>query len=263
MRRARRLAATLAIAILVAPAVAAAERAKLGGSPASMRRQHDAAVAQELRFLRTPAQVRALAARGQLERVSSGSDFALSKVSYPFARPEVRVFIERLAAQYHAEVGEKLVVTSLTRPAALQPRNAHALSVHPAGMAVDFRVPANAAGRRWLEKTLLSLERTGVLDVTRERMPPHYHVAVFPAAYRAYVDRVNGPGAFAAAAAPPAPAPAPVAGDGHAPTSELPRASASPIVAGEGTPAALGLLAGTLAATLVALLLRARPALIR
>jgi hypothetical protein len=84
--------------------------------------------------------------------------------------------------------GEKLIVTSLVRPTDLQPRNAHKLSVHPAGMAVDFRVPSTASERSWLEKALLGLENAGVLDVTREHTPPHYHVAVFPAEYVAYAD---------------------------------------------------------------------------
>jgi hypothetical protein len=78
------------------------------------------------------------------------------------------------------------VVTSLTRPISEQPRNSHRLSVHPTGMAVDLRVPADSGARRWLENTLLSLENNGVLDVTKEKSPPHYHVAVFPLKYEAY-----------------------------------------------------------------------------
>jgi hypothetical protein len=102
----------------------------------------------------------------------------------------VKLFIERLGRQYFDAHGTPLVVTSLTRPAENQPRNAHQLSVHPAGMAVDFRVPQDARARAWLESALLQLENRGILDVTRERYPPHYHVAVFPAAYRAYVEKL-------------------------------------------------------------------------
>ncbi len=78
-------------------------------------------------------------------------------------------------------------MTSLTRPSSRQPGNAHRLSIHPAGMAVDLRVPGDPADRQWLENALLSLEAAGVLDATRERRPPHYHVAVFPEAYRKHV----------------------------------------------------------------------------
>ena len=165
----------------------------LGGSHASMERQHEVAVDLDYSFLETPAEVRELVEDGKLERLSGDSTLVLADVSFPYARPEVRMFVEWLAAQYHASTGEPLVVTSLTRPLALQPANAHELSVHPAGMAVDFRVPARTRTRKWLEKALLDLERAGVLDVTREHTPPHYHVAVFPDAYRAFVERVSAP----------------------------------------------------------------------
>ncbi len=47
-----------------------------------------------------------------------------------------------------------------------------------------------AACRSWLENTLLALERQGLLDVTRERWPPHYHAALFPVSYMAHVERL-------------------------------------------------------------------------
>jgi len=115
--------------------------------------------------------------------LDSTADFVLRDVSFPFARPEVKWFVERLAAEYVRANGAELVVTSLTRPLSKQPPNAHALSVHPTGMAVDFRVPPTDSARAWLERTLLALEAKGVLDVTREQHPAHYHVAVFPEKY--------------------------------------------------------------------------------
>ena len=215
--RKTRARAVLAIAALLAGVAGRADAEGLGGSPASMRHQHGVAVEEDYSFLRTGAQVRALAEDGKLVPVASDADFALSGVSYPYARPEVLTFLRRLASQYRAATGERLVVTSLVRPRAEQPSNASPLSVHPAGMAVDLRVPAAAASRKWLEAALLSLESEGVLDVTRERRPPHYHVAVFPAPYMAYVkqrvaaDSVRAAEAAKVAAARPAPAPAPVA----------------------------------------------------
>lgn len=184
--RATAFALALALALL-APATAKA--AGLRGSAESMESQHDVAIEEKMTFLRKPADVRELVDDGSIVEIKANSDFTLSKVSYPFARPEVKLFIERLAAQHHKETGLMLVVTSLTRPTALQPRNAHKLSVHPAGMAVDFRVPADSRSRAWLENALLGLESERVLDVTRERNPPHYHVAVFPAEYLAYVEK--------------------------------------------------------------------------
>jgi hypothetical protein len=170
-----------------APALAGS----LAGSHGSMVRQHDAAVQLAYTFVRTPAQVNSLASSGQLVRVEPTADFTLSNVSYPYARPEVRLFVERLAAAYHASTGTPMVVTSLTRPTSLQPTNASPLSVHPAGMAIDLRVPDNAASRVWLEQALLSMENAGVVDVTREHTPSHFHVAVFPQAFRAYAARMD------------------------------------------------------------------------
>jgi len=79
------------------------------------------------------------------------------------------------------------VVTSLTRPASRQPRNASPLSVHPTGMAADLRASSRPACRAFLEKSLLTLESRGVLEATRERHPPHYHVSLFPAPYNRYL----------------------------------------------------------------------------
>jgi hypothetical protein len=177
-----------AMAIALAMPLAEAVASDLGGSRASIRLQHTVAVRQDYSFLRTAAQIREYVEKARLVEVVANEHLALSKVSFPYARPVVKLFIERLAAQYHAATGELLVVTSLTRPSARQPRNASPLSVHPAGMAVDFRVPATATAREWLEQSLLSLENGALVDATRERYPPHYHVAVFPEAYERYAE---------------------------------------------------------------------------
>ena len=170
------------------PMSAAADDAELRGSPTSMVRQHSIAEANDFTFLRTASQIESFVERGYLVPIESNADFeVLRSVSHPYARPALRTFIERLGAQHRAACGERLVVTSLTRPTTGQPRNSHPLSVHPTGMAVDLRVLPNATCRSWLENTLLEMEATGLLDVTRERRPPHYHVAVFPDAYAEYV----------------------------------------------------------------------------
>jgi hypothetical protein len=99
----------------------------------------------------------------------------------------MKIFLERLGNQYRDSCGEPLVVTSLVRPTSEQPRNSHPLSVHPAGMAADLRISARQNCRAWLESTLLALEARELLDVTRERNPPHYHIALFPDRYLAYI----------------------------------------------------------------------------
>jgi len=185
------LVATVLVASPVAAVYADGVTVQLRGSRASVRRQHEVAQGLELTFLRTPAQVREFVRTDRLEHVSGNENYTMAKVAYPYARPAVKLFIERLAEQYRAFSGEKLVVTSLTRPKSRQPRNASPLSVHPTGIAVDLRIPKGARNRKWLEETLLSLERSGVLDATREKRPPHYHVAVFPERYEAYVERMD------------------------------------------------------------------------
>jgi len=173
----------------------------LRGSPASMVRQNQVAKEHDYSFLRSPDQVRDFVEKGHLVRIEGNEDFRVAGVSFPYARPELQTFIERLGAQHREGCGERLVVTSLTRPSDLQPANAHQLSVHPTGMAVDLRVSPDAGCRAWLEGTLLSLEKQGILDATRERTPPHYHVAVFPGAYRAYLERLSADSVAGAAAA--------------------------------------------------------------
>jgi hypothetical protein len=167
-----------------------AHAAELRGSPASMVQQNQVARAEGYTFVRSPSEVKEFVKKERLVPVKGNSDLQVSPgVSFPYARPAVVLLLERLSAQYREACGERLVVTSLTRPTSLQPTNAHQLSVHPTGIAVDLRISQRAACREWLESTLLSLEEKDVLDVTRERNPPHYHVAVFPDAYTAYVER--------------------------------------------------------------------------
>lgn len=177
----------LAACLALSPAAVDATEVEvtLRGSRASMLRQNGIAKSEAYSFLRTPAQVRSYVEQGNLVPLPGSDDYAVI-AGYPFARPVVRSFIERLSADYRAACGERLVVTSLTRPATRQPSNASPLSVHPAGMAVDLRVSARSECRSWLMRELLALEERGVIDATLEHRPPHFHVAVFPAPYSAY-----------------------------------------------------------------------------
>ena len=180
------------IALMPAPASASGgvEIGRLNGSHASMERQNEVAKEMDYSFLRTSSQVRSLVEKGALVPVLGNKDYKLANVSHPAARPITKTFVEQLGRDYHDACGSPLVVTSLTRPLNEQPRNASDLSVHPAGMAVDLRVPASYSCRTWLENELLRLERKGVLDVTRERRPAHYHIAVFPDEYSEWVSPI-------------------------------------------------------------------------
>jgi hypothetical protein len=188
-RRLLTLSALLpAIAVVALPAQAASLR----GSRASLLLQERAARRHDFTYMRTGAQVGRFAASGFVVELRGNADYKLAGVSFPYARPEVKTFVERLGKQYRAACGEPLVVTSLTRPKSRQPYNASNLSVHPTGMAVDLRRSKRAACRAWLEDTLLELERHDLVEATRERHPPHYHVAVFPGPYRRYVAGLGG-----------------------------------------------------------------------
>ncbi len=196
----RTIVLMLALSALGVSEASAHVAIELKGSPASMERQNRVAVDAGFTFVQTPEQIEQLIEEGTLVRLP-GNDYydVLDGLVSDAALPETKLFIERLAEQYFEATGEKLVVTSLTRPSSMQPSNSHSLSVHPTGAAIDFRVSQRAESRQWLENALLALEGNGVLDVTRERRPPHYHVALFPEAYRTYIEDLIGPDQVAVA----------------------------------------------------------------
>ncbi len=185
-----KLSAAVGLILLASGSVVDAQ--SLNGSRSAMIRQNSVAQQQDYTFLRSAGEVRSFVERGLLVPVRGNGTYKVANASFPYARPALKLFIERLGEQYKHGCGEKLVVTSLTRPLSRQPKNAHELSVHPAGMAVDFRISRRASCRRWLEGTLKDLEARRVLEATRERSPAHYHVAVFPVAYNRYVASVTG-----------------------------------------------------------------------
>lgn len=186
-----RPAGWLAVPLLTAAVASPAEAQSLRGSRSSLDRQNAQARDHDFTYLKAPSQLERFVDAGLLVPLDGSAPYRLHDVSFNVARPEVKLFIERLASQYRAACGERLVVTSLTRPTSRQPSNASPRSVHPTGMAVDLRVPTGAC-RRWLESVLVSLERKRIIEATLERSPLHYHVAVFPNSYVAYVSRLTG-----------------------------------------------------------------------
>lgn len=187
MRILLRNAATLALGLLPLAQSEPVSAQSLNGSLSSVTRQYRVAQEHDFTFLTNGAGIRRLVDAGYLVRIPGNAHYTLANVSYPYARPEVKVFLERLAAQYRTACNERLVVTSLTRPRNSQPNNASQRSVHPTGMAVDIRRSNQPTCRIWIEDTLLSLEKQGVLEATRERWPPHYHIAIYPRPYARYV----------------------------------------------------------------------------
>ena len=178
---------TLLLASL--PGLLAAQ--SLRGSPASVDRMYDYASSHQLHFYETSTGVKNAVDEGHFVRLSGNDDFQLHDVSFPYVLPATRTFVHRLAAEYHSACGKPLIVTSAVRPEAWQPPNSTPESVHPTGIAIDLHKPRGRC-LTWLRGVLKSLEDTGVIEATEEHYPPHFHVAVYSAPYKRYVERQTG-----------------------------------------------------------------------
>ena len=123
--------ALLALLPLTTAPATAQSVASLAGSRESMLRQNLVAQQHDYTYLRNTQEVLAGVNGGVLVAVHGNEDLELAggEVSFPYARPEVKIFLEQLAHAYHAACGEPLVVTSLTRPISRQPWNASPISV--------------------------------------------------------------------------------------------------------------------------------------
>ena len=186
-----RLAPLVLLAGLCAAADGAAAQT-LRGSRTTVDRAYRQALAHDVTFFKSGGSVRRAAGEGDLVRLRGNADYRIADASYPYALPSTRTFVQRLARQYRAECGERLVVTSAVRPSSLRLWNASDKTVHPSGMAVDLRKPRRRACLSWLRRTLLSVEGGGAIDATEEFRPPHFHVVVFPGPYRRYMARAGG-----------------------------------------------------------------------
>lgn len=183
---------TLLTALLVVAPARPAGAQSLRPTAASLDRQNAQAHRQRFSYLETPAQVRRFVDLGYLVPIRSNQDFVVKEgIQFAYARPAVKTFLERFGRRFHDTCGEQMVVTSLTRPRSQRLHNSSVRSVHPTGMAMDIRLPWSRTCRGWAEGVLYSLEAEGLIEANREHHPPHYHVAVFPDPYLAYVARVE------------------------------------------------------------------------
>lgn len=176
-----------------------AQAQSLRGSRASVDGMYRQALSHDLHFYDTAAGVRRAAGRGEFVQLRGNGDYQLASVSHPYVLPATKTFVTRLAAQYRAACGEKLVVTSAIRPRSQRLANGAAKSVHPTGMAVDLRKPTNGRCLSWLRDTLLELDRQNVIEAIEERNPPHFHIAVYPTPYTRYVGAASSGTRYAAA----------------------------------------------------------------
>ncbi len=164
---------------------AQAQKPSLKGSKASVDRMDKDATREGFTRLETPADVDRFIRQGRLVALPGNSRYRVEGAVHPFVRPVAKLFVERFAQEI-APICD-LVVTSATRSKIEQPRNASPKSVHPTGIAVDFRIPADPSCVLQFEKTLLYLEGLKVIEATREKSPPHFHVAIFQDKYASYV----------------------------------------------------------------------------
>lgn len=184
------LRSLLLLSLLLAGALPGARTSgaqTLRGSPWTVDRTYRQARDHELTFFRNARAVREAAREGTLVKLKGNADYRVHQVTYPYVLPATLTFVTRLAEQYRDYCGEKMVVTSGVRPTSFRLINSVDKSVHPAGMAVDVRIPRKERCARWLRQRLLYLEGEGVIDATEERRPPHFHVAVYPRPYERYV----------------------------------------------------------------------------
>lgn len=179
------LSAVLSVLVIISIGVNDGEakgkeyKVSLRGSRQSVDRQVIAARQAGLKRFKTGRSVKKHVQKGHLKRVNETRYLQLANVSYPYVRPKLNALLKRLSRLYYQYCKVPLVVTSLTRPINEQPKNASHRSVHPAGIAADLRVPYGHC-KTWLRKTLLSWEEQGLIEATREKHPPHFHIVAIP-----------------------------------------------------------------------------------
>ncbi|MDB4913204.1 MAG: Peptidase [Gemmatimonadetes bacterium] len=191
MKPIRAAAVVLAAFLTLAPSAHAQRKARvkrvpqpeeLHGSVASVERMYDFAMSHGLPFYRTPENVIDGISQGHLIALTADSTFELkSDVHFSFVTREASLFVHAFAPQYRTACGVPLTVTSAERPVTKQPRNSNPHSVHPTGIAVDFRRPPAGPCLTWMRSALVELERKGLIEATEERHPVHLHVAVLVA----------------------------------------------------------------------------------
>lgn len=156
--------------------------------------QNQRADAYDLSRMRDAAMVQRFARAGLLVRVPSQSRSYYTRyipAKYRYLRPWSKLFLDRLAAQYHARFGKKLRVTSLVRTVALQNslrrRNGNAASPygprrssHLTGATLDISKNGMSAREiAWMRTVLHTLKRSGYVYAVEEFEQPTFHIMVY------------------------------------------------------------------------------------
>ena len=144
-------------------------------------------------FAATKERLLELVEEDTLVELEETKSLKFNKVSRPYVLPVVAEFVYRLADQYN--YGQRcgpLWLNGAARDTIFQQSlgNGSAKSVHPTGMAVDFKSTGlTDSCRDWLEQTLLEIEAAKRIDFTKERSPAHYHISVATHEYEAWLER--------------------------------------------------------------------------
>jgi len=151
------------------------------------------AIDSDYEFAATEKRLRELVKEGSLVKLEETKSLKFNMVTRPYVLPMVAEFVYRLADQYNYDQHcGPLYLNGAARDVAFQKTlgNGSDKSVHPAGMAVDFKSTGlTPRCQTWLEQTLLEIEAAKRIDFTIERSPAHYHVAVATHHYETWLER--------------------------------------------------------------------------
>lgn len=152
---------------------------ELRGTRESVEKMYRFASGNRMPFYLTATNLEHAVAANRLVPLTGDATYELARgVGFSYATREARDFVLAFAPQYLKACGTPLTVTSAARPSSRQPRNASKHSVHPTGIAVDFRRPYRGPCLTWMRSALATLENDGIIEATEERRPAHMHLAV-------------------------------------------------------------------------------------
>lgn len=178
----------LAGTALLEPEVLAERRsASLKGSRASMDKQNLEAQLENLTKIENAEQLEVFVKHGLLVKLPENNDVTVDS-SLPkwrrYARPWTVEFLRDLGRD-HKKVfrnSRALVVSSAVRPKSLGKVNSNASprSVHPTGSTIDLNYSnMSSRERKWVGDRLLTLEKIGAVEATKETNQPCFHFMVF------------------------------------------------------------------------------------
>lgn len=160
----------------------------IGGEITTSERQFLYAESNRLPFVSSESEYRQLSRNGFFVRLGH-SDITVP-ARRPYVLPSTAEFVYATATAYRAAGCGRLAVTGAGRLTTERPVNGSLHSVHPTGMAVDIRVRGvSSVCEEWLNAHFTTAEANGVIDATREHLPPHFHVVVVPQAVSIDSDR--------------------------------------------------------------------------